>query len=89
MNKTAVQKHNEVCLLLDYYGSLLTERRQQILRLYYEEDMSLSEIAELLQITRQAVHDNMQQGISQLEEYETKLRSIERDTLLIDQIKTC
>ncbi|NLZ71303.1 MAG: hypothetical protein GX909_02205 [Clostridiaceae bacterium] len=82
MNKKQVQKHNRICLLLDYYGSLLTERKQEILRLSYEEDMSLSEIADLLSITRQAVHENMQRGIEQLEEYEEKIGAAHRDILL-------
>ncbi len=75
-------KHTKICLYLDYYGSLLTQRRQQILHMVFEDDLSLTEIAEYFNISRQAVHDNMQQGVQQLEQYEKTLRLVEKNLKL-------
>ena len=60
-------------LLLDAYGALLTERKRELLDYYYNEDYSLSEIAELTGLSRQGVRD----GIRKAEE---ELRTLE-DTL--------
>ena len=60
-------------LLLDCYGSLLTEKRRQLLEGYYDEDLSLAELAEPLGISRQAVLDSIRRGERQLEHYEEQL----------------
>ena len=52
-------KNLEFVLLLDCYGELLTERQREIAELYYNEDFSLSEIAQMQDITRQAVKDSL------------------------------
>ena len=65
--------HTRACLLLDFYGQLLTEKIRSVLELYYQEDMSLSEIADELSISRQGVHDKIRQGSRLLEDYENKL----------------
>ena len=70
----------QVCLLLDFYGQLLTERTREILELRYQEDMSLTEIAEDLGISRQAAHDAIHRGVASLTEYEDKLKLVERFT---------
>lgn len=70
----------QVCLLLDFYGQLLTERTREILELRYQEDMSLAEIAEDLGISRQAAHDAIHRGVDSLTEYEEKLKLVERFT---------
>ena len=57
-------------LLLDVYGALLTERKRELLDYYYNEDYSLSEIAELTGLSRQGVRD----GIRKAEE---ELRTLE------------
>jgi len=59
--------------LLRIYGGLLSEKQAQILRLYFDEDLGYSEIAEELGITRQAVYDATQQGKQALEKYERHL----------------
>ena len=59
--------------LLDFYGPLLTEHRSEIVRQYCEEDMSLSEIADTMGITRQGVSDALNKARRQLEDYETRL----------------
>lgn len=59
--------------LFDLYGSLLTEHKQKLLYLHHEEDLSLSEIAESLGISRAAVSDALRSGAAQLESFEEKL----------------
>lgn len=59
--------------LLDCYGALLTARQRECLDLYYNENLSLGEIAEEFHISRQAVHDAMRHGEEQLLLYEAAL----------------
>ncbi|NLJ70151.1 MAG: HTH domain-containing protein [Clostridiaceae bacterium] len=84
--KKLVKQHNYLCILLDYYGDLLTQRRQQILNMSLEDDMSLSEIAEKLEISRQAVHDNIQQAVEQLQQYERNLGMVQKDQSLVKKV---
>ena len=66
-------------MLLDAYGALLTERQRQCLSLFYEEDLSLSEIGEAFAISRQAVHDAIRHGEAQLHEYEAALHLVAKE----------
>ena len=66
-------KDLQVALLLDYYGALLTDKQRDFISLYYDEDLSLSEIAENSGITRQGVHDNIKRAAAELKAYEEKL----------------
>ena len=59
--------------LMSFYVSLLTERQQEILKNYYYEDLSLSEIAENLSISRNGVHDALNKSVKAMENYEEKL----------------
>src|SRR3990170_7180308 len=65
--------------LFDAYGRLLTERQQRLVRLYFHEDLSLSEIAERFEVTRQAVYDALRRSTDELERVETLLRVVESD----------
>ncbi|MBQ8791188.1 MAG: hypothetical protein IJZ51_07755 [Ruminiclostridium sp.] len=51
-----MSKNLDMALLLDVYGDMLTEKQKDTLTLYYDEDLSLTEIAENTGITRQGVH---------------------------------
>jgi len=63
--------------LFDAYGRLLTDRQQRLLRLYLHDDLSLSEIAERAEVTRQAVYDALRRATEELERLETVLRMVE------------
>lgn len=79
-----MEKNVKVSMLCQIYGKLLTERQLSFLEDYYNNDLSLSEIAENYQITRQAARDNIMKGESKLFEYEEKL-GIMRKTLNQEQ----
>jgi len=68
-----MDKVYETSLLLDFYGQLLTDRQFEILDLHYNNDFTLTEIAEQLSISRQGVFDNEKRGSALLNEYENKL----------------
>ena len=55
-------KNLEISLLLDFYGEMLTEKQRDVVELYYNEDLSLSEIAAHSQITRQGVRDSIKRA---------------------------
>lgn len=71
-------KITEVSLLYDFYGQLLSKRQQEVMNLYYEENLSLSEIAEEFSISRQGVHDALKNGEKALHQYEAKLGLVSR-----------
>ena len=60
-------------LLLDAYGALLTERKRELLDYYYNEDYSLSEIAELTGLSRQGVRDGIRKAEEELRNLENAL----------------
>ena len=62
--------------LLDIYGKLLTKKQRECLELYYDENLTLAEIAEHFNISRQAVHDAMRHGEEQLYTYEKELNIV-------------
>ena len=65
-------------MLFDFYGKLLTNKQQEILSYYYEHDLSLGEIAEEFNVSRQAVHDILKRGKRILEAYEEKLGLVKK-----------
>ena len=79
----------ELNYLLDFYGPLLTAHRREVLRLYCEEDLSLSEIAEQLGISRQGVSDALNKGRKQLSDYEEKLGLAGRYRALGEEAGKC
>ena len=74
----ANRANEEYSLMYDFYGALLTGRQREVFELYHEENFSLSEIAERLSITRQAVHISLRKAREELETYEEKLGLIEK-----------
>ncbi len=69
----------EMALLFDYYGAMLTEKQREYLDMRYNQDMSLSEIAEVQKVSRQAVFDNLSRTEAQLLRMEEKIGCIRRD----------
>lgn len=61
-----------------FYGELLTDKQKDILTLYCLDDLSLGEIAEDLEISRQGVHDTVKRAAKTLESYEKKLGLMEK-----------
>jgi len=82
-----LEKVSQIVLLKDFYGPLLTEKQQAILNLYYENDFSLSEIADDMKISRQAVFDLVKRAEHQLLQYEEKLGLLQRFQRASSQLK--
>lgn len=72
-----MEKFTKISLLLDIYGNLIKGRRKEVLNLYYNEDYSLTEIAEIFNITKQGVRDFLLKGEKELLEYENSLNILE------------
>lgn len=88
--ESSLEKKQRVNLLMDCYLDLLTDKQQNYLTLYYAEDLSLAEIAEDLDVSRNAVYDNLKRAVHLLEEYEDKLHLLqkhEKRMKLIQQIE--
>ncbi len=73
-----MEKNIEISLLLDFYGELLKPDAGQMIDLYYNEDLSLSEIAAQTGITRQGVRDRIKRCEQRLFELEQKLGMLSR-----------
>lgn len=74
MVKDGVNKKVNYGMLAEFYAPLLTHRQQTMIELYCDEDLSLSEIAGQLSISRQAVSDNLNRAYERLDELEDHLR---------------
>ena len=68
----------QASLLYDFYGQLLSKQQSQVMELYHEENLSLSEIASEFNISRQGVHDALKNAEKALSEYERKLGLVEK-----------
>lgn len=75
-------RRDSMTLLLDYYGELLTKKQRLYCDLYYNQDDSLAEIAEITGISRQAVHDSLLHAEAALQEFERILGCAARDRAL-------
>jgi len=73
-----LEKTTRMNFLYDFYQSLLTEKQRSYMHLYYLDDHSLGEIADEYEISRQAVYDNIRRTEAMLEEYEEKLKLLEK-----------
>ena len=67
------EKDMRIAALIDIYGSLLTDRKREIIDMYYNDDYSLSEISENTGISRQGVRDSIKKSEAELTELDEKL----------------
>ena len=81
-----MDKKVEISILCQIYGKLLTPKQFELLDDYYNNDLSLSEIAENENITRQAVRDNLKKGERKLFDYEEKLEIMKKKKVQEEQI---
>ncbi len=68
----------EMTLLFDYYGSMLTQKQRECFDMRYNQDLSLSEIADALGVSRQAVCDNLSRTEALLRKMEQNIGCIRR-----------
>lgn len=73
-----MEKNVQISMLCQMYGNLLTEKQKELIDDYYNNDLSLSEIAENNNITRQAVRDIIKKGEKKLFEYENQISFLEK-----------
>ena len=86
---TYVNSRIDTGWLFDFYGPLLSARQKELMVMWCEEDMSLSEIAELTGISRQAVSSMLHSAQEHLEEYEMKLGLLARHRRLTEELEQC
>lgn len=82
-----LEKKNKYNHLFDYYGCLLTEKQQEYFTSYYFDDMSLAEIADVYNVSRNAVHDQLKKIYTLLDYYEENLQLSLKDNKLNDILK--
>ena len=83
-------KNLNLSVLIDFYGDVLTEKQKDVMELYYNEDLSLAEIAEHEKISRQGVRDSIKRGEEAILQLEEKLCMVEKFlklSKLLDEIK--
>lgn len=73
-----MEKNIKISILCDIYGSLLTDKQKDVLDLYYNDNLSLSEIADEIGITRQAVRDAIVKAEKKLFSFEENLKLMEK-----------
>ncbi len=71
-----IEKTTKLINLFDFYQELLTEKQREYFRLYYEDDLTFSEVADKFGISRNAVHDNLRRTVNTLYDYEEKLQLV-------------
>ncbi|MEG1529173.1 MAG: hypothetical protein RR405_02365 [Clostridia bacterium] len=70
-----------------YYGALLSDRQNEMLKLHYDEDISFGELSEMFGISRQAAFDAVKKGENALIGYEEKLKLVERDSNILSLLQ--
>ena len=68
----------KLTMLMDFYANLLSESKRQVMIDYVENDFSLSEIASIKNVTRQAAYDIVKKSEQQLNDFEAKLGLVDR-----------
>jgi predicted DNA-binding protein YlxM (UPF0122 family) len=73
-----LEKTTRMNLLFDLYGDLLSDKQKLYMQLYYLDDLSLGEIAEEVEVSRQAVYDQIRRAEAQLETFEEKMQLLKK-----------
>lgn len=81
-----MEKLVQVARLFDTYGSLLNEKQKDVINCYYNEDLSLNEIAENNNKSKQAISDMIQRSVDKLFEFENELSLIKKKNKLRDDL---
>ena len=82
-----MDERNKIILLYDYYGELLSSSQKEYFEKYYFDNLSLSEISENLNVSRNAVHKQLKSVEEKLQFYDEKLNLIEKYNKVLDKIK--
>lgn len=82
-----LEERVQIAILTKYYGNLLTERQKDILSMYVDSNLSLAEVSEELNISRQAVKDALDKAFITLKDTEEKLHFVDKDAKLKEIIK--
>lgn len=82
------EKNMRIVYLLDFYADLLDEHTRGVMRAYFEDDLSLSEVAEDIGISRQGIRHLIKKGEEQLEFYESRLGLAARDEDLSSAVES-
>lgn len=69
----------EISTLRAYYGALITDKQNELIRLHYDEDISLGELSEMFSVSRQAALDGIKRGEKSLAEFERRLGFVRRE----------
>lgn len=79
-------KNLDFVYLLDFYGGMLSERQRELMTLYYDDDLSLAEIADIAGISRQGAHDFIKRGEAKLTDAEKALGLVARFEKIKDTV---
>ena len=88
-HEDGVDRKIELAWLGDFYGGLLTEKQRQVLSLYCEEDLTMSEIAQEAGISRQGVHEMLSRTQARLKELEDSLGMAARFARMQEGLTAC
>jgi hypothetical protein len=85
--ENVMEEKVRISILLELYGNLLTDKQKDFMDYYYNDDLSLSEIADNNNITRQAVNTILLKSRKKLEEYEENLKFMQKESKIKQQIE--
>ena len=86
---SSLERKASLSWLLAFYGEMLTENQKEMARLYWEEDLTLAEIAQQFSVSRQSVHDTINRTEKQLEVLEEKLGLLQRFKRVEEGLRAC
>ena len=82
-----MEERNKIILLYDYYGELLTDLQKEYFESYYFDNLSLGEISEKENVSRNAVHKQIKSAQEKLEFFDEKLKLIDKEKEILNSIK--